>query len=380
MTTHRGSRNGIAGIGFAITIACATAVAAPDTTQAPAKPAKQESPFCKSLEYAGVAVSEPGWHIWGASPVAGKDGKIHLFVERWPNKVPFDIGWRQDSQIAHYVADKPEGPFKFSDVCLEGTGKDTWDRYAPSNSHIQEVDGKYVLLFIANSNGMTKGIPGHTVSQRIGMAISSSLNGPWKKVGKDGLVLSPSDDPKHWTHKAGNGVNNPAFMKHPDGRYLLYYKSNKARMGVAVASRLEGPYVHQPEPFTNNRTAIEDGYAFAANGRFHFLTTDNHGIIERGGGLLWESADGLTFDPTPTQGFHAPRAYVGKPDPRRVRNYYGAGTLQRPQVLMRDGRAAYLYVASGTNFEGGDGSVCLVLRCKPENAPPVRRPADISTP
>lgn len=30
---------------------------------------------------------------------------------------------------------------------------------------------------------------------------------------------------------------------------------------------------------------------------------------------------------------------------------------------MMQGKPAFLYVASGTNFDGGDGSVCLVLRC-----------------
>lgn len=355
------------------TLGCGTAGRLqPGPAAAPAIPAPRpgESGFCQSLEYAGIAVQEPGWHIWGCSPIAGKDGKIHLFVERWPVKIPFDIGWRQDSEIAHYVADKPEGPFKFSDVCLKGTGTDTWDRYAPCNSHIQEVDGKYALFYIANANGMTQGIPGHTSSQRIGLAIAPSLNGPWKKAGKDGLVLAPSDDPKHWTYRAGNGVVNPAFLKRPDGKYLLYYKSAKAKMGVAVADQLEGPYVHQPTPFTTNQTAIEDGYAFASGGKFYFLTTDNHGILERGGGLLWESADGLQFDPVPTLGFHAPRAYLPKVDPKIVRHYYGAGSLQRPQVLMRDGKPAYLYLASGTVTNGGDGTVCIVLKC---TAPDGRR-------
>ena len=44
-----------------------------------------------------------------------------------------DRGWRHDSQIAHYVADKPEGPFKFSEISLKGTEENIWDRYAPHN-------------------------------------------------------------------------------------------------------------------------------------------------------------------------------------------------------------------------------------------------------
>ena len=76
-----------------------------------AKPQTVASTFCQSLEYAGVALQEKGWHIWGCSPMIGKDGRTHLFVERWPTCVPFDIGWRVNSEIEHYVGDKPEGPF-----------------------------------------------------------------------------------------------------------------------------------------------------------------------------------------------------------------------------------------------------------------------------
>ena len=32
------------------------------------------------LEYVGVAVEEPGYHVWGSSPVIGPAGKTHLFV------------------------------------------------------------------------------------------------------------------------------------------------------------------------------------------------------------------------------------------------------------------------------------------------------------
>ena len=34
------------------------------------------------------------------------------------------------------------------------------------------------------------------------------------------------------------------------------------------------------------------------------MTTDNHGILEKGGGLLWVSDDGLKFNTEPLSGFH----------------------------------------------------------------------------
>ncbi|MEN8126713.1 MAG: endonuclease/exonuclease/phosphatase family protein, partial [Planctomycetota bacterium] len=301
------------------------AVLATFAIDSPEQETKQPVPFADRLEYVGIAVRDKGWDIWGSSPILGDDGKTHIFAARWPTEVPFNRGWRHDSQIAHYVADSPEGPFEFSDIALKGTGEDTWDRYGPHNPLIKKIDGKYVLLHIANAMGADKGNAAHTRSQRIGMAISDLLHGPWKKAGKDGLILSPSDDPKHWTYRAGNGVNNPAFLHHPDGRFFLYYKSNKARMGLTIADKLEGPYIHQPNPVTDNKTTIEDGYAFMMDDDICLLTTDNHDIIKRGGGLLWRSKDGITFDPEPTAGFgrmrdHIPAEYWTKP-----KKYYSVG-------------------------------------------------------
>jgi hypothetical protein len=248
----------------------------------------RESDFCRSLEYAGVAVNEPGYHCWGTSPIMDEEGKVHLFVARWP--VPsetfrrgFDAAWRHDSEIAHYVGDGPEGPFTFRDVALRGTGKDTWDRYAPHNPLIKRMDGRYVLIYIANPVGITRGKGRHPATQRIGMAVSDSLDGPWRKVGKHGKILDPSDDPKHWTHRAQ--VVNPAFVQAPGGKCHLYFKSRGARMGAAIADKLEGPYVHQPNPISSNQRRVEDGYAFIMDGKFYLLTTDNHGVNVRGGGL-----------------------------------------------------------------------------------------------
>lgn len=332
-----------------------------------------ESAFCRSLEYTGRMVQEPGWHIWGCSPIAGEDGKIHLFVERWPVKGPdcprgFDAAWRQDSEIAHYIGDTPEGPFNLRDVAMKGTGSNTWDRYAPGNPCIRNVDGKYVLLYIGNPIGVTKGMGAHPGTQRIGMAIADSLDGPWRKVGSDGKMLNPSDDPKHWTH--GAQVVNPAFLKRADGKYLLYFKGKGANMGVAVAEKLEGPYVHQPRKLSADEQRVEDGTAFMMDDKFCFVTTDNAGKYGHGGGLLWKSDDGITFNASPERGYWPPSHYLPKVDHTLTRSYYGAGTFQRPQVLVQNGRPTHLYVASGSVINGADGTVCYVFRCRSQEKQP----------
>lgn len=327
------------------------------------KPAIAESGFCRSLEYVGVAVQEPGYHVWCTSPILGEDGKVHLFVARWPVKPhSFDEGWRHDSEIAHYVGERAEGPFRFRDIALQGSGTNTWDRFGMHNPLIVRVDGRYALFYIANPVGITKGIGAHPGTQRIGLALSDSLDGPWKKVGADGKVLDPSPDPKHWTY--GAQVVNPAFLKF-NGRYLLYFKGKGANMGVAIADKLEGPYLHQPDKLSANNQRVEDGYAFLLGGKVCLVTTDNAGKFGHGGGLLWTSDDGIHFDDAPQRGYWPPAHYLPKVDRSLIRGYYGAGTFQRPQVLVKDGRPAYLYAASGSVLNGGDGTVCYVLRCAP---------------
>ncbi len=320
----------------------------------------EKKTFADHWQYIGVAVSEPGYTIWGTSPIIGDDGKTHLFVARWPAELKVDPGWRSHSEIVHYVGDSLEGPFRFSDISIKGTGKDTWDKYGAHNPVIHKVGKIYILLYIGNNNPNS---PPHPANQKIGMATSKSLFGPWKKVHGDGLILSPPLDKKYWNYHASNGVNNPALLQHPDGGYFLYFKSQGGKMGVAIAQQIEGPYVQLPFSVTTNDQAVEDGYAFIYNGKICLLTTDNHGLIEKGGGILWSSDDGIYFDEK-EQGFYPAVKYLGKEKLKNARKHYGGKIVkfERPQVLMIDNKPAYLYAPSGYHFFGGESTVSYVLK------------------
>ena len=325
------------------------------------EPKEKQKVLADRWEFRGIAIDEPGYHVWGSSPIKGEDGKIHLFATRWKIEHKFDPGWRSHSEIAHYIADKPEGPFRFLNVVLTGTGKKTWDKCGIHNPAIHKVGDKYALLYISNDNYKQ---PPHPKNQKIGMLIADNLNGPWKKVGKDGCILSPSSNPDHWTNNAGNGVVNPALLVHPKGGYLLYFKSNKAKMGVAFAEHIEGPYVMYPEPVTRNNLAIEDGYAFIWKDKICLLTTDNHGILNEGGGILWSSDDGITFD-RKEAGFYPFEYYVGKDRLKNAKGIYGKmPKFERPQALMENGEPAWLYVPSGFNMNGDDHTIVHVLKLK----------------
>ncbi|KPL16916.1 MAG: hypothetical protein AMS26_02885 [Bacteroides sp. SM23_62] len=324
----------------------------------------QQDTFADRWKYVGIAVEETGYMIWGTSPVIGDDGKVHLFVARWPCEQKVDPGWRSHSEIAHYVGQKPEGPFEFSDVAITGTGEDTWDRYGAHNPAVHKIGNSYVLLYIGHTDYHQ---PPHPSNQCIGMAVSESPYGPWKRVGKNGKILAPPENEKYWNHKAGNGVNNPALLQHPDGGFFLYFKSEEAKMGLAVAEQVVGPYVQLPFPVTANEQRIEDGYAFMYQGKFALLTTDNHGIIEAGGGLLWISDDGIHFRDY-MQGFKRINDYTNV-DMSKVAVHYGPenrsyAKFERPQVLMIDNKPSYLYVPSGTNIYGGDCTVSYVLKMR----------------
>lgn len=322
-----------------------------------------DPPFADCWEFVGTAVEEPGYVIWGTSPILGDDGKIHLFVARWPGNT-VEPGWRSNSEIAHYVGDNPEGPFKFSDLALKGTGEDTWDRFGMHNPTIHKIGEKYALLYIANNNPIQ---PPHPSNQKIGLAMADSPYGPWKKVNKDGLILDAPENPDYWNFEATNGVNNPSLLEHPDGGFFLYFKSEKAKMGLAVAEKIEGPYVQLPYPVTKNEQSIEDGYAFMYEGKFAILTTDNHGIIEEGGGILWTSEDGMIFDRF-EKGFHRIDDYIGL-DMAKITVHYGPkdrkyAKFERPQMLLKNGKPFYLYLPSGSNINGGPSTASYILKYK----------------
>src|SRR3546814_6391446 len=52
------------------------------------------------------------WFVWDSTPILGEDGKIHVFFSRWPDEFG---NWLSHSEIAHAVADKPEGPYTRSE-------------------------------------------------------------------------------------------------------------------------------------------------------------------------------------------------------------------------------------------------------------------------
>ena len=348
-----------------ILLVCATTT----TAQTKWKTAPESVPESGIAEWWAVSpsvASTPGWCLWGSSPIIDEQDRINLLVARWPSGGNWEEGWRKHSEIALYrsKSGRLEGPFDYVKTVLQGTGKG-WDAVGMHNPCVRKVDGKYVLLHIAND--WEGGLGKHGPNQRIGMRVADSLEGPWKKVGNDGMILEPGA----WCAGSACGVNNPAYVQSPDGKHLIYFKAfpgprrEGIRMGVAVSDKLEGPYTIHETPITANDHYIEDGTAFLWGDRICLITTDNHGAIERGGGLLWVSDDGIHFREKPLHAFHPLRMYLKDGVPAGAKTVYGRETkFERPQMLTVGNLPLCLYLASGTSLDGDNATEVHLLRIK----------------
>ncbi len=327
------------------------------------------APMAKSAEFLGPAVADPDWFNWCSSPIIGEDGRVYLFISRWPLAKGME-GWTSDqAEIALYVADKPTGPFKFLRTMVN-TAMMPKGMAGPHNPRIKKVDDKYVLLFIAQTEGTGR------EGQRILMMESKHIAGPWHLVGDHGILLSSSTDPANWNYHAHNGVTNPDILK--IGRqYFLYFKSNapqpaQTTYGYAVADRLEGPYRITGKPVTENVGVIEDVYAFATGGRYYLLTTDNMGKNTGifGDLMLWSSATGKQFARTDAQiAMGNIFDYWGTPEDHAKLaatpghfNRSPEGKLERPSLLLVDGKPKYLYAVADQNIHGGPASEIYVFK------------------
>lgn len=326
--------------------------------------------FSQSLVPKGFVLQENDWHVWCNAPVLDDQGKVHLYVARWPVKDTFGNGWHTTCEIAHYQAASADGPYTYVGTILKGSGVNgSWRACAPHNpTALRLPDGRYAILFIANSDGSKK--KGFPANQKIGLMTSRSPDGPWELAGKDGLILDAPDDPAIWSHDSVVGVNNPTLLPMPDGRFFLYYKAMKPgkgevrRMGLAVADKVEGPYRFEKEPLTSNEGTIEDGFAFRLNDEVCLLVTDCHGK-GYGGGMIYRSGNGVRFEPREIRAFEAVDHYMPRwPNPAPG---WSPWVLQRPALLIgRNGVPTHLFAPCGTPPEGKKGTATFLFEIRPK--------------
>jgi len=315
------------------------------------------------LEYQGVILDHPDYNIWGSSPIWGNDGKVHLFSSRIPKDLGF-YKWWATSQIAHYVADQPEGPFALVDIIAKpgDSPPEAWDHSTQHNPTITQFGDLFVLSY-HSAMGTVENRRRDTI--RIGMMTATDINGPWTKLGS---MLEPP------TPKESNAVtvehegftDNPSLVRHPDGRYFLYYRikypglEGDCTYGVAISNKLEGPYHHHPERVVNNPTYIEDPYVFVHEETFYMLITDNHNPNGKQGMLL-TSKDGLNFDYQDGVGYGVISDYIPQDKMPLTETEVPKGCFERPQLLLKDGVPTHFYTPCLHNVNGNLESRCYLF-------------------
>ena len=171
-----------------------------------------------------------GYWVWCGSVIRGEDGRYHMFASRWPRALSFSPHWLTHSEIVRAVADTPAGPYRFEEVVLPSRGEQFWDGRATHNPTIHKWRDTYLLYYIGITYSGEAPTPQRPLkpsdplrlvaraSQRIGLATSKSVRGPWTRAGSP--VLEPR--PGKWDALM---TTNPAPCVSPDGEVLLIYKS-----------------------------------------------------------------------------------------------------------------------------------------------------------
>ena len=143
--------------------------------------------------------------------------------------------WYATSPDGHKWAEKGEA--------LARGPKGSWDEQSVFTPNILMADGKYWLFYTGVPKPFFNSGPKITKTA-IGVAVSHSPNGPWKKL-KTNPVLKASDDPRDFDSMR---VDDACLVVR-DGKYWLYYKGRQwnntpsnTKMGVAIADKPEGPY------------------------------------------------------------------------------------------------------------------------------------------
>ncbi|MFH1568775.1 MAG: glycoside hydrolase family protein [Gemmatimonadota bacterium] len=291
----------------------------------------------------GGGFAQEGYWVWCGSAIRGDDGRYHLFASRWPQSLPFFQGYLARSEVVRASADRPTGPYVFEEVVLPPRGPAFWDGTMTHNPTIHRSGDTFLLFYIGSGSRDPADAYGRI---RIGLATAPSVAGPWQR--RDAPALSPR--PGRWD---GSVVTNPAPCVLDDGRILLLYRSNTPqglRIGAALAADWRSPFQRlSDEPVLRlaGDHYVEDPYVWHCGDHFEMLAKDWTGFTgEQGAGIHALSGDGLRWELA-----DLPQAYS-----RRVRWDDGTvteqGHLERPQLLLEDGRPTHLFLATGDGPSG----------------------------
>jgi len=178
---------------------------------------------------------DENYAIWCGSVIKGKNGKFYMLYSRWPRKDGHQ-SWIYSSEIALAKADKPEGPYKHVKVVLSARGAQYWDGAVTHNPYITFYKGKYYLYHMGTTGTGERNPTNWWVQrnhQRIGVAVATDIEGEWKRF--DQPVLSNNENDS--TAYDAMLVSNPAITFNDKGDVLMVYKQ-VCKNGTLIGGRV----------------------------------------------------------------------------------------------------------------------------------------------
>lgn len=294
--------------------------------------------------------------VWCGSSIKGDDGKYHIFASRWSNSTGFSPYWLTNSEIVHAVSDKPEGPYKFSDVALPARGAEFWDGQMTHNPAIRKYGETYLLYYTGttykgarpskeNPVGETDALKleAHT-QERIGLATSKSPFGPWKRLDKPILDVVPNSWEQYLVSNAA-----PVIMK--DGKVRLYYKGvEKLRVhsiGLAVADCPTCEYKRFSDKPLNMGVGAEDPFIWQEKGKYKALMLDHEKRYSPDKEIFYaESTDGIHWK-VPENAIAISKTIKFADGTVKKMN-----STERPHVLIENGKPTHVFFATGETING----------------------------
>lgn len=286
-----------------------------------------------------------GYYNWCPSIIRDSDGRFHLFYSRWKKEYSFS-GWLTHSEVAHAVADRPEGPWSFRNTVLANRNSGTWDAITAHNPKIKFFDGKYYLYYVSTHGGprgysepelVDIALKGHRFSgwweflrpnQRVGVAVATSIDGPWTRADKP--LIEPSGP-------IATITANPAIARGPDGTYHLIVKGDKPNetrfvrnQAIATSDSPTGPFRMHPKAVIDDLDTEDISMWYdAKRGRFYavFHAHTFIGMMTSPDGLNWSKASDYVLtgnrlrtadgpDLVPDAPLQRPFVYVEDHEPR----------------------------------------------------------------
>lgn len=206
---------------------------------------------------------DPHYYQWCNSVIKGEDGKYHLFYSRWERSYTF-YAWLTHSTVAHAVADKPEGPYRYVNTVIDLQQRyyKAGDMITAHNPKIKYFNGRYYLYFcstqldrdISDTELIATARTGYShknwqplrVNQRTFVASSDRLDGEFKI---DKTPLLQPEGPIETL------VVNPAITQGTDGRFYLIVKGDKPgstkferNQALAISDRPDSGFKIQEKP------------------------------------------------------------------------------------------------------------------------------------